>query len=356
MPLFPIPFALFFGTIHGASLASYIAATRCRSFRRRHHVVSLGSRTLRAPALGPSCLRGAVPARRGLLFMLASLAATMLRDVVHRFVLPGMLGDFRRLAVFWMYAVLFETLITSSSWYGSPSSSIATRAARETWSWLGDPALVLPEAFPTSRGSRSTRELSSRGVSGDFYDAVPVGAPPSRHRRVEARHPAALLTAMLQASLRTQTDSVASVAAIAGNINTLVCRRVGTLQQFATFFLARVEEDGWMTFANAGHNPPMLFRAAGDRTLLEQGGMMFGVMEGTPYQEEGVQLQPGDRVVLYTDGITERTNPQGEEFGTERLTALVWSLSPDLPAREVTGRVLLALDQFSDGVEPADGS
>jgi len=82
--------------------------------------------------------------------------------------------------------------------------------------------------------------------------------------------------------------------------------------------------------------------------------MMFGVMEEAPYQEEGVQLHPGDRVVLYTDGITERANPRGEEFGTERLTALVWSLSPDLSAREVTERVLLALDQFSDGVEPSD--
>jgi sigma-B regulation protein RsbU (phosphoserine phosphatase) len=292
--------------------------------------------------------------------MLASLAATMLAGwLVHRFVLPGMLGDFRSLAVLGMYAVLFATLMTSLVlvWQFHQSSIAHARAARDLELARQIQHSFLPEAFPTSpRIEVHAVNVPSRGVSGDFYDAVPVGsALLLAIADVEGKSiPAALLTAMLQASLRTQTDSVASVAAIAGNINTLVCRRVGTLQQFATFFLARVEEDGWMTFANAGHNPPMLFRATGDRTLLEQGGMMFGVMEGAPYQEEGVQLQPGDRVVLYTDGITERTNPQGEEFGTERLTALVWSLSPDLPAREVTGRVLLALDQFSDGVEPAD--
>jgi sigma-B regulation protein RsbU (phosphoserine phosphatase) len=165
--------------------------------------------------------------------------------------------------------------------------------------------------------------------------------------------PAALLTAMLQASLRTQTAWVTSAADIVSNINGLCCRREG-VQQFATFFLMRIDEDGTLVYSNAGHNPPILMRAGGERALLQKGGIMFGVMEQAPFDEDTLALSSGDRVVVYTDGITERANPAGEEFGPERLASLAASLPADLSAREVTARVLRALDEFSQGVEPND--
>jgi len=81
---------------------------------------------------------------------------------------------------------------------------------------------------------------------------------------------------------------------------------------------------------------------------------MFGVMEEAPFEEGALSLTAGDRVIVYTDGITERANPAGEEFGPERLGSLVASLPGDLSARQVTERVLRALDEFSQGVEPND--
>jgi sigma-B regulation protein RsbU (phosphoserine phosphatase) len=95
-------------------------------------------------------------------------------------------------------------------------------------------------------------------------------------------------------------------------------------------------------------------RAGGERALLQKGRIMFGVMEEAPFDEDALTLGSGDRVVVYTDGITERANPAGEEFGPERLASLVASLPSDLSARQVTEAVLRALDTFSQGVEPND--
>ena len=72
--------------------------------------------------------------------------------------------------------------------------------------------------------------------------------------------------------------------------------------------------------------------------------MMFGVMEQAPFDEDTVLLSSGDRVIVYTDGITERSNPAGEEFGPDRLASLVASSRPSSPPAQVTDRILRALD------------
>jgi sigma-B regulation protein RsbU (phosphoserine phosphatase) len=146
---------------------------------------------------------------------------------------------------------------------------------------------------------------------------------------------------------------VTSAADIVSNINTLCCRREG-MQQFATFFLMRVTEDGRIVYSNAGHNPPLWMKGGTERVLLDRGGIMFGVMEGVPFQEDALTLGAQDRIVVYTDGITERANPAGEEFGPDRLAELVASLPPDVTARQATERIFRALDAFSQGVEPGD--
>jgi sigma-B regulation protein RsbU (phosphoserine phosphatase) len=81
---------------------------------------------------------------------------------------------------------------------------------------------------------------------------------------------------------------------------------------------------------------------------------MLGILEQAAFEEERVALQPGDRMLLYTDGITERANPGGAEFGVERLTALVKAFPAELSASEVTERILRGLDAFAEGVEPGD--
>jgi sigma-B regulation protein RsbU (phosphoserine phosphatase) len=159
---------------------------------------------------------------------------------------------------------------------------------------------------------------------------------------------------MLQASLRTQATDEPRVAEVMQRINSLVCRRPET-GQFATFFLAVVNGAApVLRFTNAGHNFPLLFREGQPERTLETGGLVVGMMEGLPYQEESVPLRPGDRVVFYTDGLTEAARADGEMFGEERLAKLFGPLPVDLSARELVDRTLAGLREFLGEAEAGD--
>jgi len=198
--------------------------------------------------------------------------------------------------------------------------------------------------------------IPSKQVGGDFYDVVEAGDGSHLVAIADVSGkgvPAALLSAMLQASLRTQS-TVASLAVILQNINALLYRSTAQ-HQFATFFLARVDGERLrLTFSNAGHNWPVLLKPSGERVFLERGGTILGILERTGFEEGEVALGPGDLVVLYTDGISEAANAAGELFGEERLCAVAQSLPRGLPAREVAERLLGALREYLGEVEPQD--
>jgi sigma-B regulation protein RsbU (phosphoserine phosphatase) len=199
--------------------------------------------------------------------------------------------------------------------------------------------------------------IPSREVGGDFYDVVPTGDGAYLIAIADVSGkgmPAALLSSMLQASLRTQSSNGLSLCAILKNINSLLFRSTA-VHQFATFFLARVERDSLrLTFSNAGHNWPVVIRANGERTFLERGGTVLGILENLEFEEAEVALGPGDLVVLYTDGISEAMNAGREQFGEERLYEAVESAPPGVPAREVADRLHRTLREFLGDLEPQD--
>jgi serine phosphatase RsbU (regulator of sigma subunit) len=199
--------------------------------------------------------------------------------------------------------------------------------------------------------------IPSKEVGGDFYDLVPAGDGSFLLAIADVAGkgvPAALLSSMLQASLRTQAASIPSVAEILRNINSLVYRGTA-IHQFATFFIARLESDSLrMTFCNAGHNYPVVARRNGEQLTLERGGIVLGIMEGAAYEEDAVRLQAGDRVLLYTDGITEAVDAAGEQFGETRLYEVLRGLPQELSARDVADHILDALRAFLGEEEPRD--
>ncbi|HYM79824.1 MAG TPA: GAF domain-containing SpoIIE family protein phosphatase [Candidatus Limnocylindria bacterium] len=199
--------------------------------------------------------------------------------------------------------------------------------------------------------------IPSKAVGGDFYDLVPCGDDVFLLAIADVAGkgvPAALLTSMLQASLRTQAGVGISVGDILRNINALVYRSTA-VHQFATFFVARIEQGtGRMTFSNAGHNYPMVVRRNGERLFLDQGGIVLGIMESASYEEGVVALCAGDLLVLYTDGISEAFNGQDEQFGEERLCDAVRALPHDMSAREMTDQILSTLREFLGEAEPTD--
>ena len=110
---------------------------------------------------------------------------------------------------------------------------------------------------------------------------------------------------------------------------------------------------GELVYTNAGHNPPVLVRKAGGFDLLEGGGMILGILPMAQYTESRVKMEPGDTLVLYSDGVTEAVNRADEDFGEKRLAELVASLQ-DRPAREIVDAIHAAVARFTEGAPPAD--
>ena len=133
---------------------------------------------------------------------------------------------------------------------------------------------------------------------------------------------AALLASLVQGVLSAQTQFDTPLPAMMSSINQILTQR-GTGSRFVTFFFGILDADGNCTYVNAGHNPPFIVGRDGSMKELTTGGMVLGLFAGAPYEAETVRLQPDDHLVLFTDGVVEALNSAGEEFGMERLTALL---------------------------------
>src|SRR5690349_15939043 len=252
---------------------------------------------------------------------LAIIGSVIGAFTVRATLVPSFLGSGRGIVVFLVFTLLFCALFMglalASRFYRD--SIERARAEGELNQARRIQRSFLITQFPTlPRLEVHALNLSSRQVSGDFYDVVPASDDAFLVAIADVAGkgvPAALLSSMLQASLRTQAHSIPSVAEITRNINTLVYRG-GRVDQFATFFLAKADSHAMrLSFTNAGHNYPVVVRRHGGQELLERGGTVLGILEQPVYEEGHVMLDAGDHVVLYTDGITEAISPDGELYG-----------------------------------------
>ena len=133
--------------------------------------------------------------------------------------------------------------------------------------------------------------------------------------------PAALLMSSLQAAVRAFALDASPPQTVCNSVNRLLCGQM-IAGRFATLVYLRLDAArGEITYANAGHNPPLLARADGRVDALRSSGTVLGVFPDTEYRAVSLPLQKDDRLLLYTDGITEARNADGEEYGEERLAA-----------------------------------
>ncbi len=185
---------------------------------------------------------------------------------------------------------------------------------------------LFPEKAPDVRCAQLVGYcLPARGVGGDYYDFLRVGSDQLGIALADVAGKgiaAALLMSVVQASLRSIADDPAiSLSQVTSKMNRLLCASTGP-NSYATFFHARLEETTRkLTYVNGGHNPPFLLRNHHQGAIeeLTTGGMIVGMFPFSQYEEGAVQLEPGDVLMLFTDGVSEAHNPNQEEFGEERL-------------------------------------
>ncbi len=198
------------------------------------------------------------------------------------------------------------------------------------------------------------------GVGGDYYDflALSGGELGIAIGDVSGKGiGAALLMASLQASLRAEAlRTPDELAPVVSNVNRLVYQS-STSNRYATFFYAQYQpRTRELTYVNAGHNPPMLFRRSGAEwqvTRLTAGGTVVGLLESFPYQQEKIQMQVGDLLIAFTDGISEAMNPADEEWGEERLAEAVKTCAT-CSAHEMLEHLMQSADAFAAGAKQHD--
>ncbi len=361
VPLWAVPFALFFGTINGPSRNGYLGAyVGSLIFALSINLCIWFTQWVVLPHL--PTIEGRMRVwQHGLVFGGAAMVGAFLAAfTLQRTIAPGFMSNAQAVLVMGMYTVLFVVMITALVYATRFYRDSIERAKSDQELELARriQSSFLPSEFPSlPRLEIHAVNVPSKQVSGDFYDVVVTDDQGYLIAIADVAGkgvPAALLSSMLQASLRTQANGSIKVGTVLRTINTLVYRSTA-VNQFATFFLARIDAASLrLTFSNAGHNFPVVFRAGGGRETLERGGTVVGILENATFDEAAVDLQPGDRVVLYTDGISEAMNAAGEMFGEDRIYGEIERLPRDLTARDITTRLLAAVHTFLDGVEPGD--
>ena len=159
---------------------------------------------------------------------------------------------------------------------------------------------------------------------------------------------AALLMANLQASFRAFASEAVSPCTLVGKLNEVISNNIAA-DKFVTFCYCLIDTtDNRLTYASAGHCPPILFHKSGEAVPLKEGGTPLGIFPDREYEHAGLQLESGDRLVLYTDGLTEAMNLDEQEFGEQRLVEL-GSRDVTLGASEMLAAIKREVVSFCNG-------
>jgi phosphoserine phosphatase RsbU/P len=196
-----------------------------------------------------------------------------------------------------------------------------------------------------------------REIGGDYYDFI--------HRKRDSHlivavgdvsgkgTGAALLMSSLHAAVRAQSQTRASISEVMGEINQYIFENSPS-NKFLTLLYGELDPDtGTLTYSNGGHNAPIFVRRSGEVERLDKGGLPIGMMQGVVYQEASVGFDPGDVLVIYSDGITESINEREEEFDEERLIEVVKN-NLGRSASGIRDRIDEALSRFVGTTAPVD--
>ncbi len=216
-------------------------------------------------------------------------------------------------------------------------------------------ALLPPARFAAGPFEIAAMTEPCRAIGGDFYEHTELtgGRLGFALGDVSGKGPpAALMAAVIQGILNSHAEDEPGPSDTLERLNHTLVRR-SIQSRFATVAFAIAEPDGRLRVSNAGHNPTYVLRRNGVLETLDKGGLMVGIFPDATYEEEEIQLDAGDLVILYSDGVTEALNAHGEQYEEERLKACLDGVH-DAPAAEVLDRLVDSVHKFAGAYPQAD--
>jgi serine phosphatase RsbU (regulator of sigma subunit)/pSer/pThr/pTyr-binding forkhead associated (FHA) protein len=223
------------------------------------------------------------------------------------------------------------------------------RIAAEIQQALLPKAAVVTDSFRTAAAS-----LPCRSIGGDFYDYVdlPDGSFGFALGDVAGKGPpAALLSAMMQGIFAAQAAASDTPCQTIARVNLALFRR-GIESRFVTLLYGALTGDGRLTYCNAGHNPPLIVGASGVRRL-ETGGPVVGLFEWSTYEEETIQLDRGDWLIVFSDGVSEALSADGEDYGDARIVHTAES-HLDADPQRMLDAIFMDVRSFTKGAAQSD--
>ena len=190
---------------------------------------------------------------------------------------------------------------------------------------------------------------SARIVGGDYFDVLPFDGESCGLCIADVAGkglPAALLMSNLQAAVRGLASPALTPEDLCSRLNALLCRNMAS-DRFVTLFYAHLDgPERRLRYVSAGHNPPFVLHADGSHDRLREGGLVLGVFTNQTFKSDAIRLRTGDRMVLFTDGVTEACNSEDEEFGEERLLEVLQE-NRSRSATEIQKKILQTVAEFS---------
>jgi phosphoserine phosphatase RsbU/P len=233
---------------------------------------------------------------------------------------------------------------------------------------------LLPKQFPDIPGLElAACYLNANHVGGDYYDFIPANYDRLANKQIDTAVttkwsitigdvmgkgvPAGLIMTMTRGMLRAEVLNGHSPACILEHLNRVMYADLENSSRFITLFYSEYDPTTKvLTYANAAHNPPLYWQSATDRILrLDTQGMLIGLDANSQYEEDRIQLQPGDTIIYYTDGFTDAANQDGERFNEDNLIhTFHTACQQQLNSQATLDRIVSKIDSFVD-VDRADG-
>jgi serine phosphatase RsbU (regulator of sigma subunit) len=216
---------------------------------------------------------------------------------------------------------------------------------------------LLPKAAPRIKGLEiAGRTAAARVVGGDYFDFIPYAD--GRIGMIVADvagkgMPASLIMTGMHARVHVLFEEPGDLGSKITRLNRQTYGNTPE-NRFITFFMAEVDPaTGEVSYCNAGHNPALVVRQGGGHELLEEGGLILGILPGMVYKAARAKLEPGDLLVMYTDGVTEAVNTSDVDFGEDHLRQLIEKMRTR-PVAEIVDAVHTAVKEHAVGMPQFD--